>query len=152
MKFTLGWLKEYLETSASLEQISQTLTSIGLEVESIQDKAAELEQFKVAEILETRPHPEAEKLQICMVNTGNETLQIVCGAPNARASLKVVLAPVGTIIPFGGLKIKASKIRNVESFGMLCSASELAIGNDSGGIIELPDSAVIGDNFTKSGD
>jgi len=149
MKFTLSWLKEYLDTDATLEQISQKLTIIGMEVESITDAAKDLSAFTVAHILEASPHPEAEKLQVCKVDTGNEILQIVCGAPNARPGLKVVLAPIGSIIPTNKMKIKASKIRNVESFGMLCSAAELGLGKDSDGIIELPQDAKIGDNFTS---
>jgi len=138
MKFTLNWLKEYLKTDASLEEISEKLTAIGLEVEEITDKSKELEAFKIAQILEAKPHPDADKLQVCKVNNGAEELQIVCGAPNARAGINVVLAPVGSIIPTNGMKIKASKIRGVESFGMLCSAAELGLGEDSAGIIEMP--------------
>jgi phenylalanyl-tRNA synthetase beta chain len=138
MKFTLNWLKEYLETDATLEEISEKLTAIGLEVEEITDKSKELSDFKIAQILDAKPHPDADKLQVCKVNNGNEELQIVCGAPNARAGINVVLAPVGSIIPTNGMKIKASKIRGVESNGMLCSASELGLGEDSAGIIEMP--------------
>ena len=111
MKFTLNWLKEYLKTDASLEEISEKLTAIGLEVEEITDKSKELEAFKIAQILEAKPHPDADKLQVCKVNNGAEELQIVCGAPNARAGINVVLAPVGSIIPTNGMKIKASKMK-----------------------------------------
>lgn len=137
MKFTLGWLKEYLETNADLDQICETLTAIGLEVEEVVDRSKNLAAFKVAQILEAKPHPDADKLQVCRVNTGEEELQIVCGAPNARAGINVVLAPVGTVIPTNGMKIKASKIRGVESSGMLCSAAELGLGEDHSGIIEM---------------
>ncbi len=137
MKITLSWLKTFLETNANLNEIVAKLTSIGLEVESVVDKASELKNFTVAEILETSQHPNADRLRVCRVNTGKEELQIVCGAPNARAGIKVVLAPVGTIIPTNKLEIKASKIRGVDSNGMLCSAAELGIGEDGGGIIEL---------------
>ncbi|MDA0782042.1 MAG: phenylalanine--tRNA ligase subunit beta [Rickettsiales bacterium] len=138
MKFTLNWLKEYLKTDASLEEIVEKLTAIGLEVEEVTDKSKELADFKIAQILEAKPHPDADKLQICKVNSGDEELQIVCGAANARAGINVVLAPVGSVIPTNGMKIKASKIRGVESNGMLCSAAELGLGDDRSGIIEMP--------------
>ncbi len=144
MKFTLSWLKEFLETDATLEQVSETLTSIGLEVEEIVDNAAALAPFKVARIEQAAPHPDADRLQVCQVNTGDEVLQIVCGAPNARAGIYVALAPVGAVIPANGMKIIASEIRGVKSNGMLCSASELGLGQDSDGIIELPEGAEIG--------
>lgn len=137
MKFTLNWLKDYLETSASLDEIVVQLTALGLEVESVTDKSKELAEFRVAQIIEAIPHPDADRLRVCRVNTGSEELQIVCGAPNARAGINVVLAPVGALIPNGGFKIKASKIRGVESNGMLCSAEELQLGGESEGIIEM---------------
>ncbi len=147
MKFTLSWLKEYLDTDATLDEISHTLTAIGLEVEEVVDKAQELDDFIVAEVLEAQPHPNADKLRVCKVNNGTETLQIVCGAPNARAGIKVALAQVGTWIPNGNFKIKKSKIRDVESCGMMCSADELNLGTDAAGIIELPEQAVVGDKI-----
>lgn len=149
MKFTLSWLKTYLDTDASLEQISETLTAIGLEVEEVIDRSAELAPFTVAEIKEAEQHPNADRLRVCQVNTGSETLQIVCGAPNARAGIKVVLASVGTVIPTNEMKIKASEIRGVKSNGMLCSATELGIGEDSEGIMELPDGAKLGQPFAE---
>lgn len=139
MKFTLSWLKEYLETDASLDAISAKLTSLGLEVESVTDYAKQLSAFKVAKIVDAKQHPQADRLRVCMVDNGAEQLQIVCGAPNARAGLRVVLAPIGTVIPANNLTIKKSAIRGVESNGMLCSAEELGLGGDSEGIIELPD-------------
>ncbi|MFW0776568.1 MAG: phenylalanine--tRNA ligase subunit beta [Rickettsiales bacterium] len=138
MKFTLSWLKDHLETTASLEEISTTLTAIGLEVESITDRSEELAPFTVAKILEAEKHPEANKLQICKVESDAGELKIVCGAPNARAGLYVVLAKEGTTIPANGMVIKKTKIRGVESNGMLCSFDELGIEGDSSGIIELP--------------
>ena len=147
MRFTLSWLKKFLDTNKTLEQIAYTLTNTGLEVEDIDDKTADLACFTVAEIIEAAPHPDADKLKICKVQTGEGIKQIVCGAPNARAGIKVVLARPDTIIPNGGLKIKKSAIRGVESEGMLCSARELNIGLDSDGIIELPAEAVIGKSF-----
>ncbi len=148
MKFTLNWLKQHLETTASLEQIVEKLTALGLEVESVTDKSKDLSAFKIAKIMEATQHPDADRLRICRVNTGTEELQIVCGAPNARAGINVVLASVGAVIPNGGFKIKASKIRGVDSNGMLCSASELCLSDDSEGIIEMPASNEnLGKNF-----
>lgn len=144
MKFTLSWLKKFLQSDASLEQIAERLTMLGLEVEKLENKAQSLADFKVAEIIETMPHPKADKLQICQVRTEKSTIKVICGASNARAGIKVVLAEIGTIMP-SGLKIKQSKIREVESFGMLCSASELGLSEtESSGIIELPQEAIIG--------
>ncbi len=145
MRFTLSWLKKFLDTEASLEQIAHTLTMTGLEVEDIEDKAQNLASFEVAQILETAQHPDADKLKVCKVQTKSSIVQIVCGAPNARAGIKVVLAKVGTLIPNGNFKIKESKIRGVDSFGMMCSYDELLLSKDSDGIIELDDNAVIGD-------
>ncbi len=150
MKFTLSWLKEHLDTDATLDQISETLTAIGLEVEEIVDSAAALSAFTVAEILEAKPHPDADKLQICRVQSDREELQIVCGAPNARAGIKVALAKVGAIIPNGEFKIKQSKIRGIESCGMLCSSRELNLGDDHAGIMELPAEAEIGTPITQA--
>lgn len=150
MKFTLSWLKTYLDTDASLQEISEKLTSIGLEVEEIVDNSAALAPFIAAEILDAQPHPNADKLRLCKVNNGTETLQIVCGAPNARTGIKVVLAQVGTVIPTNGLKIKPSKIRDVESNGMLCSAAELGIAEDAQGIVELPENAALGQPFASA--
>jgi phenylalanyl-tRNA synthetase beta chain len=147
MKFTLSWLKEHLETNATLEQICEKLTAIGLEVESENNFAETLKTFTVAEILETAKHPQADKLQICKVNTGTEVLDIVCGAANARVGIKIPLAKIGAIIPNGGFEIKKSKIRGVESNGMLCSASELGITEESEGILELPLQAEVGKPF-----
>lgn len=147
MKFTLSWLKNYLNTHATAEEISAKLTAIGLEVEEVVDRAKIYAPFKVAHILEASRHPDADKLQVCKVNDGTQTLQIVCGAPNARAGLKVVLAPVGTTIPANNMVIKASKIRGVESNGMLCSASELGLGDDHSGIIELPENLQPGASY-----
>lgn len=150
MKFTLNWLKDYLETDASLEEVSHTLTAIGLEVEEIIDPAAELAVFTVAQIEEAAPHPDADRLQVCKVNTGSHMLQIVCGAPNARAGIKVALAQEGAWIPAGEFKIKKSKIRGVESNGMMCSARELNLGEDHAGIIELPEHAELGAPIAES--
>lgn len=137
MKFTLNWLKDYLDTSANAGDISTALTDIGLEVEGMEDMSAKLADFITARIESTEKHPDADKLQICQVNDGQSTRQVVCGAPNARAGIDVVLATEGVCIPTNGMKIKKSSIRGVESNGMLCSADELGVGSDSAGIIEL---------------
>ena len=138
MKLTLSWLKDHLETDATAEQIADKLTSIGLEVEGISDAGAALKDFIVGEVLTAEKHPNADKLRLCTVSTGDGApLQIVCGAPNARAGIKVVLARPGTVIPASGEALKVGKIRDVESFGMMCSARELLLGEDHDGIIEL---------------
>ncbi|ABV79198.1 phenylalanyl-tRNA synthetase subunit beta [Rickettsia bellii OSU 85-389] len=149
MKFTLSWLKQFLDTSASVTEIAESLTAIGLEVEEIIDKAADLQKFEVAYIVSTKPHPSADKLKICEVETKNGNLQIVCGASNARAGIKVVLANIGVEIPNGKFKIKESNIRGEKSCGMLCSEEELFLASESEGIIELPEDAVVGEPFTK---
>jgi phenylalanyl-tRNA synthetase beta chain len=138
VKFTLSWLKDHLDTDATAEEIAGKLTSIGLEVEGISDAGAALKDFVVGEILTAEKHPNADKLRLCMVNAGEGSpLQIVCGAPNARAGIKVVLARPGTVIPASGEALKIGKIRDVESRGMMCSARELLLGEDHDGIIEL---------------
>lgn len=149
MKFTLSWLKQFLDTNHSADEISHKLTMIGLEVEELIDKAAALADFEVAEIIATTPHPDSKKLQICSVKTPSEVLQIICGASNARTGLKVVLAKINTVIPDGNFKIKKAKICGIESHGMLCSFEELGLKKDGDGIIELPNEAVIGDKITS---
>jgi len=149
MKFTLSWLKQFLETENTLDEITTALTDIGFEVEEIIDRSKELKDFEVAHILKTSPHPSADKLQICEVESAKGVLQIVCGASNARANLKVVLANVGTIIPNGNFKIKESEIRGIKSLGMLCSEEELLISDSSSGIIELSQDAEVGVSFAK---
>jgi len=142
MKFTLSWLKEHLETTASLKEITDKLTAIGLELEGVEDRAEALKAFTVAKILETSRHPEADKLQICKVESDVGILQIVCGAANARAGLFVCLAKEGMVIPANGMVIKKAKVRGVESFGMLCSLEELGLADSSDGIVELPESQI----------
>lgn len=142
MKFTLSWLKDHLETTASLSEITDKLTAIGLELESVEDKAESLKAFTVAKILEATRHPEADKLQVCKVQSDIGELQIVCGAANARAGLYVSLAKEGTVIPANGMTIKKTKIRGVESNGMLCSLEELGLAESSEGIVELPEAAI----------
>lgn len=150
MKFTLAWLKDHLDTTATLAQIADKLTAIGLEVEQVNDPATALKDFIVAEIKEAVQHPNADKLRVCQVNDGSGVRQVVCGAPNARAGIKVVLAREGVKVPESGMVIKKTAIRGVESNGMLCSAHELNISEDSEGIIELPASAVVGEPVAKS--
>ena len=150
MKFTLAWLKEHLDTEADLGSITDRLTALGLEVESVSDRAAALAPFTVAYVLEAGPHPNADKLSVCSVDTGADRVQVVCGAPNARTGMKGVFAPTGTTIPGTGLHLKKVKIRGVESNGMLCSEHELGLGDDHAGIIELPDEAVVGAPFAAS--
>ncbi len=149
MKFTLSWLKQFLDTNASLEKIADTLTMIGLEVEEIADRSGDFNKFYIAEIVSAVKHPDADKLKICRVKTANDERQIVCGAANARAGIKVVLADLDAIIPNGEFKIKKSKIRGVESCGMLCSADELNIGKDTAGILELPEDAKLDQSFAS---
>ncbi len=145
MKFTLSWLKDHLDTDATAEQVADKLTSIGLEVESITDAGAALKDFIVGEIVTAEKHPNADKLRLCSVSAGDgSSLQIVCGAPNARAGIKVVLARPGTVIPASGEALKIGIIRGVESRGMMCSARELLLGEDHDGIIELSGGAVVG--------
>ncbi|MGE0658408.1 MAG: phenylalanine--tRNA ligase subunit beta [Reyranellaceae bacterium] len=144
MKFTLGWLKQHLDTDADLERIASTMTMLGLEVEGIVDPASNLKPFTVAHVISAEQHPDADRLRVCKVDTGKEILQVVCGAPNARTGMKGVFAPVGTTIPGTGLLLKPSKIRGQDSNGMLCSARELQLGEDHDGIIDLPADAPIG--------
>ena len=147
MKFTLSWLKEHLETDAGLAEVVEQLTAIGLEVEDVADRAADLAPFITARVIEAKPHPNADKLQLCTVDTGSEQVQVVCGAPNARTAMKGVFAPVGTTIPGTGLFLKKAKIRGEESQGMLCSEREMGISDEHDGIIELPDDTPIGVPF-----
>ncbi|MGD0192158.1 MAG: phenylalanine--tRNA ligase subunit beta [Rhizomicrobium sp.] len=144
MKFTLSWLKDHLETDADAQTIADTLTSIGLEVESVEDKSAALKDFIVAHVVSAEKHPNADKLKLCMVDTGAETVQVVCGAPNAHAGMKGVFARPGLVIPVSGEALKISAIRGVESRGMLCSERELLISDEHDGIIELPADANVG--------
>ena len=144
MKFTLSWLKKFLDTDCSAEEIGKHLTLLGLELEELVDNSAIYDPFIVAEIRSAEKHPNADSLKLCKVYDGSHELQIVCGAPNARAGIKVALAPVGSVIPNGNFKIKASKIRDVESNGMMCSENELGISDEHDGIIEMPQGAAVG--------
>ena len=145
MKFSLTWLKQYLDTEADAAAISAKLNAIGIEVEGIEDPTDRLAGFRVARVLTAKPHPDADKLQVLTVDTGEgEPLQVVCGAANARAGLVGVLGTAGAVVPANGLQLRKSAIRGVESNGMMCSSRELELGDDHAGIIELPDTAPIG--------
>ncbi|MDZ7588591.1 MAG: phenylalanine--tRNA ligase subunit beta [Parasphingorhabdus sp.] len=148
MKFTLSWLKEHLDTHASATEIADRLTAIGLEIESVENPADALRPFRVAKVIEAGPHPNADKLQLLKVDDGSEQpWQVVCGAPNARSGLVGVFGPPGTYIPGSDFTLKPAKIRDVESFGMMCSARELELGDDHDGIIELPADAPVGASY-----
>lgn len=148
MKFTLSWLKDYLDTDATVEELSERLTAIGLEIEEIIDPLAAISNLKVVSVDECVDHPNSDHLHILKVNTGKEVLQIVCGAPNARAGMKGILARVGDYIPSFGQKLEKGKIRGVESNGMMCAEDELGVGPDHTGIIECPADAVVGASIT----
>jgi len=148
MKFTLSWLKEHLDTGASLDAILEALTKVGLEVEGVEDVTAKLGAFTIAKVLSASPHPQADKLQILSVDAGEaEPLQIVCGAPNARAGLVGVLGRPGDYVPGLDVTLKIAAIRGVESRGMMCSMRELQLGESHDGIIELPADAPVGAVF-----
>ncbi|MEK4033561.1 phenylalanine--tRNA ligase subunit beta [Methylocystis sp. IM3] len=145
MKLTLSWLKEHLDTSATLAEIVETLTRIGLEVEDVHDPAAQLKDFRIAKIVEATQHPNADRLRVCKVDTGGpELVQVVCGAPNARTGLKSVFSAPGTYIPGKKITLGKGVIRGVESLGMMCSFEELELATESEGIIELPEDAPVG--------
>jgi phenylalanyl-tRNA synthetase beta chain len=150
MKFTLSWLKDHLDTDEPLEKLSHKLTMIGLEVEHIDDKAKALAPFTIARVISAEQHPNADRLRVCMVDTGSGApVQVVCGAPNARSGMKGVFSPPGTFIPGKNITLGVGTIRGVESRGMLCSAAELELSNDHDGIIELPDDAPVGVQYTE---
>jgi phenylalanyl-tRNA synthetase beta chain len=144
MKFTLSWLKDHLETSASVAELVDAMTMAGLEVEHVEDPAAKLGAFSVARIVEAVQHPNADRLRVCQVDTKDGRKEIVCGAPNARAGLTTIYAPIGTYIPGSGITLEPRPVRGVVSNGMLCSAAELQTAEESNGILELPDSLSVG--------
>ena len=148
MKFTLSWLKDHLDTTAPLDEIVETLTRIGLEVEGVEDKAKTLAPYTIAHVISAEQHPNADRLRVCMVDTGaDKPIQVVCGAPNARTGMKSVFAPPGTYIPGKNITLGIGTIRGVESAGMLCSAAELEISDDHDGIIDLPEDAPVGQAY-----
>ncbi|HEX9073456.1 MAG TPA: phenylalanine--tRNA ligase subunit beta, partial [Pseudolabrys sp.] len=153
MKFTLPWLKEHLDTDASLSEIIDKLTMIGLEVENVEDKASLLKSFVIASVISAEKHPNADRLRVCMVDIGDgKPIQVVCGAPNARAGMKGVFSAPGTFIPGKNITLTIGTIRGVESRGMLCSAAELMISDDHEGIIELPADAPVGKRYVDWAD
>ncbi|MGR3705463.1 phenylalanine--tRNA ligase subunit beta, partial [Sulfitobacter sp.] len=147
MKFTLSWLKEHLDTTASIDEITYALTDLGLEVESVEDRGAKLADFTLGYVKSAEKHPDADRLQICQVETDEGVQQIICGAPNARQGITVVVAKPGVYVPGIDTTIGVGKIRGVESFGMMASERELELSEEHDGIIELPSGAV-GDRFT----
>ncbi len=147
MKLTLGWLRSHLESNASLDEIVRSLVMLGLEVDGIEDRAKDLKEFTVARVISAEPHPDADRLKVCMVDTGTERVQVVCGAPNARAGMLGVFARVGLTIPRTKLLLKETTIRGVASKGMLCSAYEMGLSDDHEGIIDLPEGAPVGAPF-----
>ncbi len=150
MKFTLPWLKEHLDTTEPLAAIVDKLTMIGLEVERVEDKASLLKPFVIANVISAEKHPNADRLRVCMVDTGTgQPIQVVCGAPNARGGMKGVFSAPGTFIPGKNITLTVGTIRGVESRGMLCSAAELMISDDHDGIIELPADAPVGKSYVE---
>ncbi|MGH6972897.1 MAG: phenylalanine--tRNA ligase subunit beta, partial [Caulobacteraceae bacterium] len=142
MKFTLSWLKTHLETDAGVAEVAQAMTMAGLEVEHVDDPAAKLGAFSVARIVEARQHPNADRLRVCQVETKDGPKEIVCGAPNARAGLFTIYAPIGAYVPGTGITLEARPVRGVVSNGMLCSAMELQTAEESDGILELAEAPV----------
>src|SRR5579871_1552982 len=151
MKFTLSWLKEHLDTDEPVEKLAEKLTMIGLEVESIEDKAKLLAPFTIARVISAEQHPNADRLRVCMVDTGNGAapVQVVCGAPNARAGLVSVFSPPGTFIPGKNITLSVGTIRGVESRGMLCSEAELELSQNHDGIMDLPADAPVGKPYAE---
>ena len=144
MKFTLSWLKDHLETDAGVDRVVEAMTMAGLEVEHVEDPGAKLAAFSVAKIVEAVQHPNADRLRVCQVDTKDGRKEIVCGAPNARPGLTTLYAPIGTYIPGSGITLEPRPVRGVVSHGMLCSAAELQVAEESHGIMELPDALAVG--------
>src|ERR1700728_2877785 len=150
MKFTLAWLKQHLDTDRPLGELADKLTMIGLEVERIEDKAKQFAPFVIARVVDAKQHPNADRLRVCMVDTGaGDPTQVVCGAPNARTGMKSVFAPPGAFIPGKNITLGIGKIRDVESRGMLVSEAELQLSDNHDGIIDLPDDAPVGEAYAK---
>lgn len=149
MKFTFSWLKDHLDTEANLDEIAHALSMLGLEVESVEDRGAALRPFTVAHVVSAEPHPDADRLRVCVVDTGTAHVQVVCGAPNARAGMKGVFAAAGTTIPGTGIVLKQTVIRGVESRGMLLSERELGLSDEHEGIIELAEDAPLGAPYAR---
>jgi tRNA-binding EMAP/Myf-like protein len=146
MKFTLSWLKDHLETEASVDEIAETLTDLGLEVEEVEDRGARLADFTIGKVVKAEQHPDADRLRVCQVETDEGVKQIICGAPNARAGITVVVAKPGVYVPGIDTTIGVGKIRGIESFGMMASEREMELSDEHSGIIELP-SGEVGQRF-----
>jgi len=144
MKFTLSWLKTHLQTDATLSEITDTLTRIGLELEDVEDRGAALAAFRIARVVEAVQHPNADRLRVCTVDTGDGIVTVVCGAPNARTGMKGVFAAPGSFIPGTGITLKVGEIRGARSAGMLLSMREMGLGDDHTGIVDLPEDAPVG--------
>ena len=138
MKFTFSWLKEHLDTTASLDEVVYALTDLGLEVEEVSDPIKKLNHFTIGKILKAKKHDDADKLRVCIVHTDNGEAQIICGAPNAREGILVVVAKPGVYVPGIDTTIGVGKIRGIESHGMMCSEREMELSDEHDGIIELP--------------
>src|ERR1700730_5521695 len=150
MKFTLSWLKDHLDTDAARDEIVGKLTMIGLEVENVENKAKALAPFTIARVISAERHPNADRLSVCLVDTGSgDPVQVVCGAPNARAGMKGVFSPPGTFIPGKNITLGVGTIRGVESRGMLCSGFELQLSDDHEGILDLPADAPVGPRYAE---
>ena len=149
MKFSLSWLRTHLETDAPLEQITDTLTRIGLELEGVENRGAPLAPFRIAHVVEAVPHPNADRLRACKVDAGDGIVSVVCGAPNARTGMKAVFAAPGAYIPGTGVTLKVGEIRGVQSAGMLLSAREMGLGDDHAGIMDLPVDAPVGESYAR---
>ncbi|MEB8387765.1 phenylalanine--tRNA ligase subunit beta [Rhodobacteraceae bacterium KMM 6894] len=147
MKFTLSWLKDHLDTTASVDEITYALTDLGLEVEEVSNPAARLSAFTIGKVISAEAHPDADRLRVCQVDTDDGPLQIICGAPNAREGITVVVAKPGVYVPGIDTTIGVGKIRGIESYGMMCSEREMELSDEHDGIIELP-SGEVGDKYT----
>src|SRR5512146_956230 len=150
MKTTLAWLKTHLDTDASLAAIVQTLVMGGLEVESVENRAKDLAGFVIGRVVAAKPHPNADRLKLLQVDAGKGVVEVVCGAPNARAGLVGVFATPGVTIPRNGMVLKVGEIRGVKSNGMMCSGYELKLSEDHEGIIELPSDLRPGSSFAEA--
>ncbi|HEX4096269.1 MAG TPA: phenylalanine--tRNA ligase subunit beta, partial [Caulobacteraceae bacterium] len=150
MKFTLSWLKDHLDTQASVDRVVDAMTMAGLEVEHVEDPGSRLSAFSVARIVEAVQHPNADRLRVCQVDTKDGRKEIVCGAPNARAGLSTIYAPIGTYIPGSGITLEPKPVRGVVSNGMMCSARELETAEESDGIIELADNPAVGTSAAEA--
>src|ERR1700761_565901 len=144
MKFSLSWLKTHLETDAATEAITDALTRIGLELEGVENRGGAIASFRGAHVIEAAPHPNADRLRACTVDTGDGIVSVVCGAPNARTGMKAVFAAPGSFIPGTNTTLKVGEIRGVQSAGMLLSAREMGLGEDHSGIMDLPADAPVG--------